>query len=337
MNHDPLISDWYWTGQVTFDALSFEDFMKEVRNQWLANDWEQDVCRKVLGMKQSGSFWEWAMKMRSWNTLLWGTSAHLDDAGLLNQLKANLEPWLSRACNNERIKEADLDKWLDKVKIVDEKKHREWQQQWANVEEAARSHLKQNMTSAGLSEPSRRYNTFRGPVSDRSLTKGKENASKLPTLTDAERSLLFDNEGCLKCRCFFIKHRAADCPNDFPATTTYKTLTIEDVNAARRKTASTVATIAESSRGSGNLTVAAIMLLINDSAVLEGDSSDLSKDSDDSMSTRLVLLSVPHYHWGCVIDDRNSIDHTCIEVLIDNGSHTVLIQDKLVNRLGLRC
>jgi len=182
MNHDPLISDWYWTGQVTFDALSFEDFMKEVRNQWLANDWEQDVCRKVLGMKQSGSFWEWAMKMRSWNTLLWGTSAHLDDAGLLNQLEANLEPWLSRACDDERIKEADLDKWLDKVKIVDEKKHRERQQQRADVEEAACSHLKQNMTSAGLSEPSRRYNTFQGPASDRSSTKGKENASKLPTL-----------------------------------------------------------------------------------------------------------------------------------------------------------
>ena len=49
--HDPLISDWYWTGQVTFDLLSFEDFMKEVCNKWLANNWEQDICRKVLGTK----------------------------------------------------------------------------------------------------------------------------------------------------------------------------------------------------------------------------------------------------------------------------------------------
>jgi hypothetical protein len=80
-----------------------------------------------------------------------------------------------------------------------------------------------------------------------------------------------------------------------------------------------------------------IMPLINDSAVLEGDSSNLSKDSDDSVSTHSVLLSVPHYRWRCVIDDRNSIDRTHIEALIDNGSHTVLIQDELVNRLGLRC
>ena len=67
------------------------------------------------------------------------------------------------------------------------------------------------------------------------------------------------------------------------------------------------------------------MLLMNDSAVLEGNSSNLSKDSDDSVSTRSVPLSVPHYRWRCVIDDQNSINRTCIEALIDNGSHTVLI------------
>jgi hypothetical protein len=69
-------------------------------------------------------------------------SAHLDDAGLLNQLEVNLETWLSRACDDERINEADLDKWLDKVKIIDEKKCREQQQQRVDVEEAACSHLK---------------------------------------------------------------------------------------------------------------------------------------------------------------------------------------------------
>ena len=108
--HDPLISDWYWTGQAAFDVLTFEDFMKEVRNKWLSNDWEQDICRKVLGTKQAGAFWEWAVKVWSLNMLLRGMPAHLDDAGLLNQLEANLELWLSRACDDERINEADLDK-----------------------------------------------------------------------------------------------------------------------------------------------------------------------------------------------------------------------------------
>jgi hypothetical protein len=73
------------------------------------------------------------------------------------------------------------------------------------------------------------------------------------------------------------------------------------------------------------------MLPINDSAVLEGDSSDLSKDSDYSVSMCSVLLSIPHYCWKCVVDNQHSINCTRIEALIDNGSHTVLIQDELVN------
>ena len=61
--HDPLISDWYWTGQITFDTLSFDDFVKEVHNKWLVNGWEQDIRCKMLGTKQAGAFWEWAIKM----------------------------------------------------------------------------------------------------------------------------------------------------------------------------------------------------------------------------------------------------------------------------------
>jgi len=129
-------------GQEGFDVLSFNNFMKEFHNKWLLNNWKQDIHHRVLGTKQLGTFWEWAMKMRSLNTLLHGTVMHLDDTTLLNQLEVNLEPWLSHACDDERIKKDTLDKWLDKVKIIDKKKHREHQQQCADTEEAARSHLK---------------------------------------------------------------------------------------------------------------------------------------------------------------------------------------------------
>jgi len=188
------------------------------------------------------------MKMRLLNTLLCGTSVHLDDAGLLNQLEANLELWLSCACDDKRINEADLDKWLDKVKIIDEKKCREWQQQRADAEEAVCSHLKQNMTSAGLSKPSCCYNTFQGTANDElSTMKGKDvNMNKLLRLTDSKRSLLFDNKGCLKCRRFFAKHHAANCSNDFPLPGSYKTLTNKDVNMARCKMSGTVAMVTKS-------------------------------------------------------------------------------------------
>ena len=117
--------------------------------------------------------------------------------------------------------------------------------------------------------------------------------------------------------------------------TSRKVLTNEDMNAAHRKQTNAVAMVAESSRGLGNLPVAAIMPPTNDHAILEGDSSDLSKDSDDSVSDHSVPLSIPHYCWKCAVDDRHSVDRAEIEVLIDNGSHTVLIRNELVNRLGL--
>jgi hypothetical protein len=338
---DPLISDWYWTAHEMFDLLLFDDFMKEFRVKWLPNDWEQDICRRVLGTKQAGPFWEWAVKMRSLNTLLHSTATHLDDVSLLNQLEANLEPSLSCACDDERVSKETLDKWLDKVKILDEKKRRERQQQQADAEEAAHSHLKRNTTSAGLSDSSRHYNTFHGTVTtEKGNGGGKpkhfDSTKALPKLTDAERTLLFDNEDCLKCHRFLVNHRSANCPNDFPPTLTYKTLTAEDVNAACRKTGKTIASVADISCGSGSLPIAAIMPPTNDNAILEGDSADLSKDSDDSVSPHSIPFSFLHYCWKCAVDNVNSLDRFKVDALIDNGLHTVLICDNLTERLGLR-
>jgi hypothetical protein len=269
---DPLLVDWYWTGQEVFDTLSFDDFMKELCNKWLPNDWEQDIRHRVLGMKQSGAFWEWAVKMRSLNTLLRGTTTHPDDTALLNQLEVNLEPWLSHACDDERIKEDTLDKWLDKVKVVDKKKCRECQQQRADAEEAACSHLKQNTTSAGLTKPLRRYNTFHGGPTDKlqGNNRGRpfDPMKSLPKLTETEHNLLFDNKGCLKCCRFFVNHHSADCPNEFPSGVGYKPLMTDDVKSVHCKTRNPVTSVADSSHGSGILPIMAIMPPTNDSAVL---------------------------------------------------------------------
>ena len=130
-----------------------------------------------------------------------------------------------------------------------------------------------------------------------SVGKGRD-PNKLPRLTDVERSLLFDNKGCLKCRHFFVKHCAADCPNNFLSAVGYKVLTNEDVNATRHKQTNVVATVAEYSQGLGNLPVATIMPPTNDHAILKGDSSDLSVDSNDSVSDHSVPLSILHYCWN---------------------------------------
>jgi hypothetical protein len=135
--------------------MTFLAFMKEFHSKWLPKGWESDVHCKLLGTKQAGPFWEWVVKVQAWNALLCGTTYHLNDAQLLNQLEANLEPVLSNVLIEEEVKECDLDLWLMTVKNLDDKKCCKCQQQCADAE---RAHLKHTGASVGLAEPLHHYN-----------------------------------------------------------------------------------------------------------------------------------------------------------------------------------
>ena len=53
------------------------------------------------------------------------------------------------------------------------------------------------------------------------LLRHRRFASKL---TDIERKLLSDHEGCFKCRTFYAGHRSPECPNGFPNGVAYTPL-----------------------------------------------------------------------------------------------------------------
>ena len=203
---DPMVADWYWVGQERFDEMPFDNFMRELRGKWLSKDWEQDIRRRVLGTKQTGSFWEWTVSIRSLNTLLRNTEHHLSDAALLNQMEANLDPSLAAACDDEKINDKDLDSWIDTVKTLDEKITRAAHRQKAFAEEAvARATLKRTGKAAGLSEQGRTY--VRQPNTQSMMlntdntrtTEMRAKGPKLPRITPSERTLLNDFEGCVKC------------------------------------------------------------------------------------------------------------------------------------------
>jgi hypothetical protein len=54
------------------------------------------------------------------------------------------------------------------------------------------------------------------------------------------------------------------------------------------------------------------------------------------VSAHSVPFLIPHYCWRCVINGMDSLNCVDVEALIDNGSHTVLIRDDLVDNLKLR-
>jgi len=232
---DRVIADWYGTNRTRLCKLSFEDFITELKKKWLPADWEGDIRRRILGSKQTGSFYEWASNLRGLNTLLHDTDHHLSDTTFINQLEANLEPSLGAMVHEEKLKPTgDVDVWMDSVKVLDDRERRKRAQQ----DEAIRAQLKRTGASAGLTEPSRRYNTFRQPTNPNAGSSNNTNSgtfTRLPKLTENEISLLNQHDGCRKCRRFYAGHRSDKCLNGFPSGDNYKPLTSADAEAAKKR------------------------------------------------------------------------------------------------------
>ena len=182
---------------------------------------------------------------------------------------------------------------------------------------------------------------------------------------DAERRLLFDNEGCLKCRKVFVPHRSANCPDGFPNGANYKTLTQSFVDHIKsRMNKKSVAAIMQPANdptaSSSTAPIAAIMgssssavayMPSNTFNVLEDDTGD----SDDTVSLLPTAsapncvaasmlkacddtapISIPHFFWRCTVGGAKNSFPITISALLDHGSHIVLISSDLDDELGLK-
>jgi len=98
--------------------------------------------------------------------------------------------------------------WLTEVKHVDNLMHSEH----TELESLQKLYREASRRSNTLTEPSRKPTRPPLPIQPPLV---QPCSGYLPKLTDAERHLLFNNEGCLKCRQSFVSHHSADCPNDF--------------------------------------------------------------------------------------------------------------------------
>ena len=71
-----------------------------------------------------------------------------------------------------------------------------------------------------------------------------------------------------------------------------------------------------------------------------GVGEEESDDSDEYVHADHTSSSSPffsgHLEWHCRVDGPAVSEPITVVALIDNGSHSVLIDDQLVNKLGLR-
>jgi len=119
---DNHVTDWIGSDCERIVTLPFITFMVEFRENYLTEDWEEDMLRELLSMTQgTSSFWDYAVAIQSKNSLLRGTTSHLPDDKLHHQLGAGMEVRLSKKVSSEKLnKVTDFRKWLNEVRRCDE-------------------------------------------------------------------------------------------------------------------------------------------------------------------------------------------------------------------------
>jgi len=297
---DPRLHIWYLTQRDALDAGTFDAYMTALKSAWLETHWDTKLHRKVLGSHQGNrAFYEWALELQNQNALLYGNAAHLSDAQLRNQLEANICDELTIPVLRAKLAaELTLKEWIEEVKHLDDKHLEDLASHKKIAEELYRS--SKRTTSSNKASSSKTYTP---------------SSSRLGALTETERTLLMKHRGCFKCRKFYVTHQSKECTDGAPDASSYKPLTESDAIAAKPKTKS----------------VAAVGPV---GAVMPSTVLDDGSDSEDEMC--VAPFETAHLIWPCLLTGPSSNSYERVDALIDHGSHLVLIDESVVNKLGLR-
>jgi hypothetical protein len=329
--------DWFDNNESTLSKLSFEDFFKQFSKHFRDKDWEvklrNDLINSKLGAEQE--FFVWATECQTKNSLLKGTTSHHSEEALIRLLQANMDEDLrakSKSCTVSSFKE-----WMDEVSTVDENRARDRKA----VREMISAETRKRPASAILTGPSRKANTSGGQANNNTTASSSSVNAILPKLTENEKKLLKLHEGCNKCRRFYAGHWSKTCPNEFPDAATYRTLTAEMAEAAKKKQGgkgtkqNTVNVIAESAQNAiDSEEESSFSVSVQGVNAILSPIPDLVTDPEDSDGVS-APLKIPHIFWNCKVLTPGG-DTERVKALVDDGAHLVLIHPDLVHRLSLR-
>lgn len=282
-----LVDDWAQVERDRLIELTFETFMKEFRRRWLPHNWEQAVRTKMPNSRldPSQKFETWAAQILSHNVSLRNTTSHMNESQLRTQLEAALDEELRAMATEQNIDtETDLRLWMTKIGDIDNRRQLDRKRMADFFENSMRSAKRQN-TGNRFPPPSSTAPSRSAYPRGSSLPPPAGNTYP-PKLTDDERRLLHEHEGCLKCRVFYAGHRADKCTVTLSGKD-YKTRTI--TVALRAKTAkpttrtSTIASVTDATMNTAASTdlVAAVF----PSSTTISEESDLSETSERSLSS----------------------------------------------------
>ncbi|EDR02067.1 reverse transcriptase-RNase H-integrase [Laccaria bicolor S238N-H82] len=334
---DIRIRDWITADRARITTLSFVEFIKELRANYLQSDWEDQIRNQILTSTLTSShksFWNWSQHLLSLNCLLRNTPSALDDIALHNHLEAHLDDELKEKVKHSEARNDKVFKtWVAAVRVLDEARTTENKRQIDLIEGALQRQAKRQATDANaLRGPSRRNNSA-------ASTSTSTTSNRLAPLTEGERTLLNEHDGCTKCRRFYVGHRSHNCDLGFPTAKGYKTLTVADALTAKKAKATSKSTTKAVSAtistvdSSDDEVTAAAAVLPNSPKVYASDSEE---DADVSRCNVSAPLRVKHLFWNCQIHGLIDDFPVKTRALIDNGAHLVLIRPELAAELGLK-
>jgi hypothetical protein len=240
--------DWIATHRADLVLLSFDDFMVELRREFLPEGWDDELHAKISSsrLKVSDSFMTWINELRHLNIILRNTDYHFDDDSFRLQLDSLIDTDLRARSKNRGIKEsieaavdskgmktaeARLTTWVAEMrKLADERANdtKRYKEAAESFHRAVKCESVDEMNRASkhpaLSQPSRIANS----------SSQSSSRTRPPKLTENERMLLDKHQGCTKCRKGYQNHRAGNCPNGFPEPAGYQELT-EDILLAHKR------------------------------------------------------------------------------------------------------
>ena len=332
---DVRIVDWAVANEAMLKALDFATFTEKFRGQVLEKDWDRKIKLSILASKQGERpFEEWANEIQSRNALLRGRRCHFNKAALRETLENNMDSELeTRMLKATVAEDVSLREWVEAVRVEDELLVKER----GRMEEVAKKLYKRDQKTAKISPfPTFPNNAGNGRTMgnriENTVTRST-NFTALPRLTPTERAIIFEHQGCFKCRKLYVDHKGANCPNGFPAPGSYKPLTNEFAEAVRdsrnkpkSRALGPVAHVGYVTEGEGSELQSAVL------GIGEEDSDDETRCAPANSSPFFSR----HLEWRCRVDGPSVPEPLSITALIDNGSHSVLIDEKLVEELGLR-
>ncbi|KAF8963212.1 hypothetical protein BDZ97DRAFT_1758710, partial [Flammula alnicola] len=323
---EPRLQAWYYADMARIDKLTLDEYIAELSALVLDKNWAHQIRQQILSAKQPEAtrFVDWRIEIENLNSLL-TTSAKryaLTTTALRDLLEANTRNALCLSLSNKPIDaDAEYKAWCDEVHERDQDLRDEEKRFEAKLVDMRNANRERKSLLQRLSDTKPNTSTSTSTRQNTATPAAARPTTGLPKLTDEDRKLLNDHDGCTRCRQFYIGHRAVECPmtksNTWPDATTYRTLT---------------STMALAAKPASRLAVGFVPTADDDDDEDYNfyDSNTYAIPSDDPFTMPHIYISVE------VSGPSISEFPISIKALPDVGCPSTVISGQLASELGLR-